>query len=233
MILLKNDKDEPTALIYSTAYTRTDTKDATQRPVSFIYNGGPGSASVWLHMGAFGPQAASSLRTPKPLRLRPTSSLTIPARCWTRPTWCSSIRSAPASATPSARRRIRISGASIRMSDRWLEFIITWVSRNNRWNSPKFLIGESYGTFRSAALSNYLQIARRHVLQRNRPHLFGAGSPHAFVSMPGDDMSYIFYLPSYAATAWYHKMLQDRPDNAERVRGRCAPLRENGIRRPR
>src|SRR5437762_11029934 len=56
MILLKNDKDEPTALIYSTTYTRTDTKDATQRPVSFIYNGGPGSASLWLHMGAFGPR---------------------------------------------------------------------------------------------------------------------------------------------------------------------------------
>ena len=55
-ILLKNEKDEPQALIYSTSYIRTDTKDTTQRPISFIYNGGPGSASVWLHMGAFGPK---------------------------------------------------------------------------------------------------------------------------------------------------------------------------------
>ena len=54
--LLKNEKDEPIALLYSTAYIRTDTKDATQRPLSFIYNGGPGSASLWLHMGAFGPR---------------------------------------------------------------------------------------------------------------------------------------------------------------------------------
>src|ERR1700730_18266617 len=55
-ILLKNEKDEPQALIYSTSYIRTDTKDVSQRPISFIYNGGPGSASVWLHMGAFGPR---------------------------------------------------------------------------------------------------------------------------------------------------------------------------------
>src|SRR5207248_4419042 len=55
-ILLKNEKDEPQALIYSTTYTRTDVKDLSQRPISFIYNGGPGSASVWLHMGAFGPR---------------------------------------------------------------------------------------------------------------------------------------------------------------------------------
>src|SRR5580704_17796534 len=55
-ILIKNEKDEPTALIYYTAYTRSDAKDLSQRPVSFVYNGGPGSASVWLHMGAFGPK---------------------------------------------------------------------------------------------------------------------------------------------------------------------------------
>src|SRR5271155_1312249 len=55
-ILLKNEKEEPTALIYYTAYTRSDAKDASQRPISFVYNGGPGSASVWLHLGAFGPK---------------------------------------------------------------------------------------------------------------------------------------------------------------------------------
>ena len=55
-ILLKNEKEEPTALIYYTAYTRSDAKDMSQRPISFVYNGGPGSSSVWLHMGAFGPK---------------------------------------------------------------------------------------------------------------------------------------------------------------------------------
>src|SRR6202021_3892117 len=52
-VLLKNEKDEPTALLYSTAYTRSDVKDTSQRPIAFVYNGGPGSASVWLHMGSF------------------------------------------------------------------------------------------------------------------------------------------------------------------------------------
>src|ERR1700730_9773965 len=55
-VLLKNEKDEPTALVYYTAYTRSDTKDSTPRPIAFIYNGGPGSASLWLHMGGFGPR---------------------------------------------------------------------------------------------------------------------------------------------------------------------------------
>ena len=55
-ILLKNEKDEPTALLYSTAYTRSDVKDVSQRPIAFVYNGGPGSASVWLHMGSFSPK---------------------------------------------------------------------------------------------------------------------------------------------------------------------------------
>src|SRR6267154_5148380 len=68
-ILLKNEKDEPQALIYSTSYIRTDSKDSSQRPISFIYNGGPGSASVWLHMGAFGPRrvvTANAAHSPPP-----------------------------------------------------------------------------------------------------------------------------------------------------------------------
>ena len=68
-ILLKNEKEEPTALIYYTAYTRSDAKDMAQRPIAFVYNGGPGSASVWLHMGAFGPKrvvTANAEPTPPP-----------------------------------------------------------------------------------------------------------------------------------------------------------------------
>src|SRR5882672_5063959 len=68
-ILLKNEKDEPTALIYYTAYTRSDAKDLSQRPVSFVYNGGPGSSSVWLHMGSFSPRRVITVNagaTPPP-----------------------------------------------------------------------------------------------------------------------------------------------------------------------
>jgi carboxypeptidase C (cathepsin A) len=90
------------------------------------------------------------------------------------------------------------------------QFINTYVSRNNRWNSPKFLIGESYGTFRSAALGNYLQ-------QRDSVHLNGIVLISSVLDLstitfpPGDDRSFVYYLPSYAAVAWYHKVLKDRP----------------------
>ena len=92
------------------------------------------------------------------------------------------------------------------------QFINTYVSRNNRWNSPKFLIGESYGTFRSAALSNYLQ--SHDGMDFNGIVLISSVLDLGTISFnPGEDMPYVFYLPSYAATAWYHKMLKDRPDN--------------------
>jgi carboxypeptidase C (cathepsin A) len=87
---------------------------------------------------------------------------------------------------------------------------VTYLSRNDRWNSPKFLIGESYGTFRSAALGNYLQ-------NHDTVHLNGICLISSVLDLatltfaPGDDRPYTFYLPSYAAVAWYHKALKDRP----------------------
>jgi len=92
------------------------------------------------------------------------------------------------------------------------QFVTTYVSRTGRWNSPKFLIGESYGTFRSAALSNYLQ--SHDGLYFNGIVLISSVLNLGTISFnPGEDMPYIFYLPSYAATAWYHKVLKERPDN--------------------
>jgi carboxypeptidase C (cathepsin A) len=90
------------------------------------------------------------------------------------------------------------------------QFINAYVSRNDRWNSPKFLIGESYGTFRSAALSNYLQ--NNDGMYFNGLVLISSVLDLGTISFnPSEDMPYVFYLPSYAATAWYHNMLKDRP----------------------
>ena len=92
------------------------------------------------------------------------------------------------------------------------QFITIYISRNSRWNSPKFLIGESYGTFRSAALGNYLQ-------DHDGVYLNGIVLISTVLDLstlrfnPGDDMSYIFYVPSYAASAWYYKILKNRPDD--------------------
>jgi carboxypeptidase C (cathepsin A) len=152
-ILLKNEKDEPISLIYHTAYTRSDVKDPTQQPLSFVYNGGPGSSSVWLHMGAFGPRrvltpnADSAPPPPYKLADNPNSLLDKTDLVFIDPVGTGFSRAVGKSQD----------------KDFWgidsdvkslAQFVMTYISRNNRWNSPKFLIGESYGTFRSAALSD-------------------------------------------------------------------------------
>jgi carboxypeptidase C (cathepsin A) len=212
-ILLKDDKGEPTASIYSTSYTRADAKDLTQRPIAFIYNGGPGSSSIWLHMGAFGPRrvvtADAAATPPAPYRLVDNTD-------------CLLDKADLVFIDPVGTGFSRPVGKA-QNKDFWgvdqdikslAQFITTYVSRNNRWNSPKFLIGESYGTFRSVALGDYLQTHDRlyingMVLISNVLDLRTLGF------LAGDDMSYIFYLPSYAASAWYYKVLKDRPDNLE------------------
>ncbi len=208
-ILLKNEKDEPQALIYSTTYARTDVKDLSQRPISFIYNGGPGSASVWLHMGAFGPRRVMTPNAeptpPPPYRLADNAGTLLDK---TDMVFLDPVGTGFSHAVGKAQDK-----------DFWgvdqdvkslAQFITLYVSRNDRWNSPKFLIGESYGTFRSAALGNYLQ--EHDGMDFNGIVLISNVLDLGTISFhPGSDMPYIFYLPSYAATASYHKMLKEPP----------------------
>ncbi|PWT84323.1 MAG: peptidase S10 [Proteobacteria bacterium] len=209
--LLKNEKDEPIALLYSTSYTRTDLKDPSQRPLAFLYNGGPGASSIWVHMGAYGPRRVASvdvgggIAPPYKLVDNNESLLDKADLVFVDP-----IGTGFSHAVGKSQDK-----------DFWgvdqdvkslAQFIQIYITRNNRWNSPKFLIGESYGTFRSAALGNYLQ-------SRNSIYLNGIVLMSSVLNLgtisfsPGEDMPYVFYLPSYAASAWYHKMLKERPDN--------------------
>ena len=206
---LKNEKGEVTGLMYSAAYTRSDVKDLSQRPVSFLYNGGPGSATMWLHMGAFGPRRAytidGSFTPPAPYKLvdNPESLLDK-----TDLVFIDAMGTGYSHAVCKAEAK-NFYGVDEDV-EAFAQFIVTYLSRNSRWNSPKFLIGESYGTFRSAALGNYLQ-------NHDTVHLNGIVlisnvldlSTLSFLS--NDDRSYIYYLPSYAAVAWYHKVLKDHP----------------------
>ncbi|HET7258884.1 MAG TPA: hypothetical protein VFI75_04145 [Candidatus Acidoferrum sp.] len=210
-ILLKNEKDEPTALLYSTAYTRSDVKDPSQRPIAFVYNGGPGSSSVWLHMGSFSPKRVITVNAaatpPAPYKLVDNANCLLDK---TDLVFVDPVGTGFSRAVGKAQDK-----------DFWgvdqdvkslAQFITAYISRNNRWNSPKFLIGESYGTFRSAALSNYLQ--SHDGMYFNGIVLISSVLDLGTISFnPGEDMPYVFYLPSYAATAWYHKVLKDRPDN--------------------
>jgi len=206
---LKNEKGEATGLMYSAAYTRSDVKDLTTRPISFLYNGGPGSATMWLHMGAFGPRRVytvdGTFTPPAPYKLvdNPESLLDK-----TDLVFIDAMGTGYSHAVCKAENK-DFYGIDEDV-EAFAQFIVTYLSRNDRWNSPKFLIGESYGTFRSAALGNYLQ-------SHDTVHLNGIVLISSVLDLasltfaPGDDRPFIFYLPSYAATAWYHKVLKDRP----------------------
>jgi carboxypeptidase C (cathepsin A) len=210
-ILLKDDKGEPTALLYSTAYTRNDVKDPSQRPLAFVYNGGPGSSSLWLHMGSVGPRRVvtvnAGITPPPPYKVADNPECLLDK---TDLVFVDPIGTGFSHAVGKAQDK-----------DFWgvdqdvkslAQFINLYVTRNDRWNSPKFLIGESYGTFRSAALGYYLQDHDNMYL--NGIVLISSVLDLGTISFnPGQDSTYIYYLPSYAATAWFHKMLKDRPDN--------------------
>jgi carboxypeptidase C (cathepsin A) len=208
-VLLKDEKDQPTASMFYVAYTRSDVKDLSRRPLAFLYNGGPGSSAVWLHMGAFGPRRVVTENAkptpPPPYRLEDNSN-------------CLLDKADLVFIDPVGTGFSRAVGKA-KDKDFWgvdsdvksiAQFIDLYVTRNNRWNSPKFLIGESYGTFRSAALSNYLQshdgMDLNGIVLVSSVLNLGTLSFH-----PGEDMTYIFYLPSYAATAWFHNALAERP----------------------
>jgi carboxypeptidase C (cathepsin A) len=207
--LLKNDKGDATGLLYSVAYTRSDVKDLSQRPISFLYNGGPGSATMWLHMGAFGPRRAytvdGSFTPPAPYKLvdNPESLLDK-----TDLVFIDAMGTGYSHAVCKAENK-DFYGIDEDV-EAFAQFLVTYLSRNDRWNSPKFLIGESYGTTRSAVLGNYLQ--SHDAVHLNGIVLISTVLDFATLTFPsGDDRSYIFYLPSYAAVAWYHKVLKDRP----------------------
>jgi carboxypeptidase C (cathepsin A) len=210
-IQLKDEKGEPTALVYSTAYTRSDVKDPGSRPLAFVYNGGPGSSSVWLHMGSFGPRRVVTVNA----ALTPPAPYKVEDNVYSLLDKCDLVFVDPVGTGFSH------AVGKAQNKDFWgvdpdvkslAQFVELYITRNNRWNSPKFLIGESYGTFRSAALGNFLQ--EHHNIYLNGIVLISSVLDLGTISFyPGTDNAYIYYLPSYAATAWYHKMLKDRPEN--------------------
>jgi carboxypeptidase C (cathepsin A) len=212
-IMIRNDAGEPIGLMYSVAYTRSDVKDAGTRPVSFFYTGGPGSASMWLHMGAFGPRRVwtpdGTFTAPAPYKLVDNSETLLDK---TDMVFIDAMGTGYSRVVGKGKPS-DFNGIDEDMAS-FGQFINTWISRNERWNSPKFLMGESYGTFRSAAVGNYLQ--NRYSMHLNGIVLISSVLDLSSITFgPGDDRVYQFYLPSYAAVAWYHKALKTRPANLE------------------
>ncbi len=210
-LLLRNDKGEPTALMYSVAYTRSDVSDTSRRPISFLYNGGPGAASLWLHMGAFGPKRVLLNGTdaipPAPYKLVDNAETLLDK---TDVVFIDAMGTGYSHAVGKAKNQ-DFHGTEADAAA-FSQFIDLYLSRYNRWNSPKFLIGESYGTFRSAAVGHYLK--SHYSIDLNGIILLSSVLDLSTITFaPNNDKPCVFYLPSYAATAWYHKMLKPQPPN--------------------
>jgi len=204
-LLLKDDKGEPIGSLYYTAYARTDVHDPSQRSLAFVYNGGPGSASAWLHMGAFGPRRIvttdAAPTPPPPYRLvdNANSLLDVTDMVFIDPIGTGFSRPV-GKGTGKDFWGIDEDAKSLQ------QFVAQYVSRNGRWNSPKYLIGESYGTTRSAVLVNRLQ--SNEGMDFNGVVLISSVLDFETLNFaPGHDVSYVLYLPSYAATSAYHHVI--------------------------
>lgn len=211
-MILKNDKGDAIGSLYYTAYTRSDSKDVSTRPIAFVYNGGPGSSSAWLHMGAFGPRRITTTDAgptpPPPYRLvdNANSLIDVTDLVFIDPVGTGFSKPA-GKGTGKDFWGIDEDAASLD------QFITNYVSKNGRWNSPKYLIGESYGTTRSAVLVNRLQ--EREGMSFNGVVLISSVLDfETLLFAPGHDISYELYLPSYAATAVYHKVIPQPADLA-------------------
>lgn len=234
-IMIEDMKNEPGAMMSYVAYFRSGGSEAG-RPITFLYNGGPGAATLWLHMGAFGPKrvvAGNGERgapAPYPLADNADSPLDVtdlvfidaPGTGFGRVGVDVAKIPPDGDARDKAEKRneeLKKDFYGIDQDARAFNIFITkFLSRFSRWNSPKFLFGESYGTTRSAVLAQYLQsrssIDLNGVMLLSQRFNFGLNDDDP-ASNPGNDLPYVLSLPTYAATAWYHKKLPDRPAELE------------------
>nr|WP_279342512.1 peptidase S10 [Geotalea sp. SG265] len=196
------DSGETEARIFFIAYTLERKQPDIRRPLLFIFNGGPGSASVWLHLGIAGPKRVQmrpdGTMPPPPYRLADNEHTWLDQAdlVFIDPVGTGYSR---ATKPDFAKKFTSVQGDIEGVG----KFIRLYLGRYDRWDSPLFLVGESYGAFRAAGLANYLL---EHGIALNGTILISAIMNMQTVSFdPGNDLPYALYLPSYAATAWYHK----------------------------
>lgn len=213
LVLKAEDGTKPKASVFYVAYVREDVADLAARPITFSFNGGPGSSSVWLHLGLLGPRRVQLTEEggpiPPPFRLVDNvfSLLDETDLVFIDPVSTGYSRPVPGEEAKQFH--------GLEQDAEWMgEFIRLFTTRFKRWRSPKFLIGESYGTTRAAALAGNLQ--NRHSLYLNGLMLVSSILNFQSVSFhTGNDLPYILFLPTYTATAWYHgclpEPLQSRP----------------------
>ncbi|MEC9250316.1 MAG: peptidase S10, partial [Pseudomonadota bacterium] len=209
---LEDNTGNPVASIFSTAYIADGLTDPRTRPVAFVFNGGPGSASLWLHMGVFGPQrlalpnAVDDGAAPYDIVENAYSILDVADLVFVDPVGTGWSRTLGEGET----------------SDYWgvtedaeslATFIRQWLADHQRWNSPKYLLGESYGTLRIGALLNELEGGYTDVAINGVALISTVVDFRYDDTSPGNDVGYVGLMPGFAATAWYHgKVDQSRWD---------------------
>ena len=210
-LIVNNAEEKPAAKFGYTAYVRDGFEDKSKRPVMFAYNGGPGSASIWLHMGVLGPRrvvvADADFTLPPPYELVDNEHSILDV---------SDLVMIDPVGTGYSRPVGEATGADFWGVDQDIDsvsrFIKTWVAENGRWDSPKFVLGESYGGMRSGGVAWVL-------LSQHGMALNGVILVSPFMSFAdgfdglGVDLPHILFLPTLAATAWYHDALAEKPDD--------------------
>lgn len=202
----ESEGEKPRAQVFFVGYTKDGNGSKAKRPLTFSFNGGPGSSSVWLHMGVLGPRRVvmqDDGTLPKPpfeLTDNEYSLLDETDLVFIDPMntgYSRPVEGIKPKEWHGFKKDIESVG----------DFIRLYSTRTNRWLSPKFLIGESYGTTRAAGLSGYLQ--ERHGMYLNGIMLISAALDFTTLDFNiNNDLPYILYLPGYTATAWYHDVLK-------------------------
>jgi carboxypeptidase C (cathepsin A) len=203
-LTIRNDKGEPIGSMFYTAYTIPSAGRA--RPVTFLFNGGRGSSTMWLHMGSFGPMKVDASL--------PETIAGPPFRYGANPDTLLDITDLVFIDAPTTGLSRELGKAEPKDffgvdkdADAFTRTIQRYLTKYGRWNAPKFIIGESYGTTRAAALSKSLS--------DNGVQLNGIVLVSTILNLGlfgGDDQALIEFLPTYAADAWYHGKIQPKPD---------------------
>ena len=211
-MLMKDDKGQPAALMGYTAYIANG-KKAANRPLMFAYNGGPGSASIWLHMGILGPQRAVA----RDADFSPNGPFQHVDNEYSIIDEVDLVMIDPVG-TGFSKPVGEGKGEDFWGVDQDIksvsEFIVQYVTDNGRWASPKFILGESYGGMRSGGVA--WRLLTEHNLGLN-----GVVLVSPFMEMAtgfsglGVDLPHVMFLPTFAATAWYHNALADKPENLQ------------------
>ena len=212
---VRDKEGKPKASIFTFAYVRNDVPDGASRPVTFLWNGGPGSASLWLHMGTYGPKRVSVPSDagypgppPYPVVSASETILDVTDLVFVDPVGTGFSR---AVGDHESTEFWGLNEDARSMA----EFIQAWVTENGRWNSPRFLLGESYGTTRAAAVANILEselmLALNGIIFVSQALDYQGSTPY----IRDNIIAHITYLPTMSAAAWYHGKVEPRPESLE------------------